>query len=108
MQTPAKGSPLRRRTSRMSNTRAASGLVLEKRAVRAPVGSWRAIWLAWMAETGSLKCEAGEGGGGKVLILRFTEKLLAGWWRWEGRMEMRMSDDCGGLGHKKEEIENLP
>jgi len=69
----------------MSPTRAASGLVLEKRAVRRPVGSWRAIWEAWMAAMGSLKSEAGDGGGGKVLILPFTGVLLlAGWCGWDG------------------------
>ena len=39
MQTPAKGSPVFIRTRRMSPTFAASRLVLEKRFVRAPVGS---------------------------------------------------------------------
>lgn len=78
----------------MSPTRGASGLDLEKRAVRAPVGSWRAIWEAWIEAMGSLKQEAGEGGGGKVLILRFTGGLSASWWRWKGRREMGMRDNC--------------
>lgn len=39
MQTPAKGSPLRWRTRRISPTRAHSGFCLENRRVRAPVGS---------------------------------------------------------------------
>jgi hypothetical protein len=72
MHTPANGSPDFCRTRRMSPTLAPSGLALEKRVVRAPVGSRSAICEAWTAATGFLKCEAGEGGGGKVLILRET------------------------------------
>ena len=65
MHTPAKGSPLRRRTRRMSPTRAASGLDLENRAVRSPEGSRSVIWEAWIEAMGSLKWEAGEGGEGR-------------------------------------------
>ncbi|EDN91834.1 hypothetical protein SS1G_07695 [Sclerotinia sclerotiorum 1980 UF-70] len=43
MHTPAKGSPVLRRTRRISPTLAASGFVLENRLVRAPVGSRTAI-----------------------------------------------------------------
>ena len=68
MHTPAKGSPPFRRTSRMSPTFAASGLVLENRAVRAPVGSRRAIWSAQRALRGSLVLAEGKGGAGKILI----------------------------------------
>lgn len=64
MQIPANGSPFLRRTSRMSPTLAPSGLVLEKRVVRDPVGSRREIWEAWREAMGSLNWEAGEGGGG--------------------------------------------
>jgi hypothetical protein len=44
MHTPAKGSPVRCRTSRMSPTRAHSGLSFAKRRVRAFVGSRRVVW----------------------------------------------------------------
>jgi hypothetical protein len=37
---------------------------LEKREVRAPVGSRREIWEAVMSLRGSLKVLAGDGGGG--------------------------------------------
>jgi len=47
----------------MSPTFAASRLVLEKRAVRAPVGSRREIWSVVRALRGSLKRAAREGGG---------------------------------------------
>ena len=53
MQTPAKGSPVRWRTRRMSPTRAHSGFRRSKRRVRAPVGSWMASWEAVRAERGS-------------------------------------------------------
>lgn len=53
MQTPANGSPVRWRTSRISPTRAHSGFVFEKRRVRAPVGSSSAICEVFTCETGS-------------------------------------------------------
>lgn len=53
MHTPAKGSPVRWRTSRMSPTRAHSGLSFAKRRVRALLGSRRAVEDAVMAATGS-------------------------------------------------------
>jgi hypothetical protein len=43
MHTPEKGSPVRRRTRRMSPTRAHSGLDFANRRVRAPVESRREI-----------------------------------------------------------------
>ena len=52
MHTPAKGSPVRWRTSRMSPTRAHSGLSFAKRRVRAPVGSRRVVWEAVTAAMG--------------------------------------------------------
>jgi hypothetical protein len=64
MQTPAKGSPPFKRTKRMSPTFAASGFVLEKRDVRAPVGSRSAIWSAQRALRGSLVLAAGKEGAG--------------------------------------------
>ena len=56
MQTPAKGSPVFERTRRMSPTLTRSGLVGEKRRVRAPVGSRRAIWSAVILAMGSGQC----------------------------------------------------
>jgi hypothetical protein len=73
----------------MSPTRAASGLDLENRAVRSPEGSRSVIWEAWIEAMGSLKWEAGEGGGGKVLILRFTARVVS-WLVWMGGLGMRM------------------
>lgn len=72
MHTPAKGSPVFRRTKRMSPTLAASGLVREKREVRAPVGSRREIWEDVRSLMGSLNLEAGEAGGAMALIFRRT------------------------------------
>lgn len=49
----------------MSPTRAASGLVREKRRVRAPEGSRRGSW--WVVKRvrmGDLQSVVGEGGGG--------------------------------------------
>jgi hypothetical protein len=51
MHTPAKGSPVRWRTSRMSPTRAHSGLSFAKRRVRAFEGSRKAVWEAVTAAT---------------------------------------------------------
>lgn len=72
MHTPAKGSPFLRRTRRMSPTWAASGLALEKRVVRSPVGSRRATWDAVTVFMGSLQRARVEGGGGKALIFFFA------------------------------------
>ena len=68
MHTPANGSPVFRRTRRISPTLAASGLALEKSFVRAPTGSRRLIWAAWKSLTGSLNLEAMEGGGAMALM----------------------------------------
>jgi hypothetical protein len=54
MHTPAKGSPFFNRTRRTSPTFAASVLVLEKRRVRAPVGSRTRIWSSVRSLMGSL------------------------------------------------------
>lgn len=72
MQTPANGSPVLSRTSRMSPTRAASGLSFEKRRVRAPVGSRTAICSLCRSLMGSLKILAGVGGGGWAFIFLLT------------------------------------
>lgn len=64
MQTPAKGSPVLRRTRRISPTFADSGLALENRFVRAPVGSRSWIWSFWRERMGSLNLATGVGGGG--------------------------------------------
>jgi hypothetical protein len=53
MHTPEKGSPVRWRTSRMSPTRAHSGLSFAKRRVRALEGSRRARWVAVTAARAS-------------------------------------------------------
>jgi hypothetical protein len=52
MHTPAKGSPVRWRTRRMSPTRAHSGLSFAKRRVRAEVGSSRVVWERVTVATG--------------------------------------------------------
>jgi hypothetical protein len=72
MHTPAKGSPVFRRTRRMSPTFADSGLVREKRFVRALVGSRVVIWDAVKALMGSLQAAATEGGGGITFIFLGT------------------------------------
>ena len=56
----------------MSPTFADSELDLEKSAVRAPVGSRTEICAASMSFMGSLKTEAGDGGGGNVFIFLLT------------------------------------
>jgi hypothetical protein len=53
MQTPAKGSPVRWRTRRMSPTRAASGFDFKKSRDRAPEGSSAEICDEATRETGS-------------------------------------------------------
>lgn len=73
MHTPAKGSPVRWRTSRMSPTRAHSGLSFAKRRVRAPVGSRRLICEAFTAEMGL----------GQVFLMLSVVGLKTGtpnWW----------------------------
>lgn len=52
----------------MSPTLAASGLVLEKSFVRAPMGSRRVIWEDWKSLTGSRNLAAMEGGGAMALM----------------------------------------
>lgn len=72
MQTPANGSPFFWRTRRISPTLAASGLVLLKSAVRAPVGSRTEICSAWRSPIGFLNLAAGEGGGGYAFSFLLT------------------------------------
>lgn len=77
MHTPANGSPVFNRTRRISPTLAASEFDLEKRAVRAPVGSRTDICAASKSFIGALKTEAGDGGGGRVFIFLLTIRELA-------------------------------
>ena len=76
MHTPAKGSPVFKRTSRISPTLADSGFVLENNWVRAPVGSSNNICSAVSSLIGSRWIEAGDDGGGKVLIVLVTGEIL--------------------------------
>lgn len=56
----------------MSPTRAASRFVLEKRLVRAPVGSSMAIWDFVTSCIGSFHTARTEGGGGRTFMRRLT------------------------------------
>lgn len=70
MHTPAKGSPERVRTSKMSPTLAASGLEEAKSLVRKPDGSREAIWEASKVVTGEGHLLYMAGGGGLRVMRR--------------------------------------